>query len=172
MAEPSLHEGGDGCGFIEPALHRNVILRRCEGSEPGDGVRCTHGDKQAGRCEAEGRRLKCGRGHAGEVRVESGGIRDRERNRKAVDERDGGRGAVGKLDGEAQAETRGHQGKLVASNFVEETRAIAENDRDAGHRIPGHVAEAAEAGEVGGDFIPVGMEGDRAGRAESKQALC
>ena len=52
----------------------------------------------------------------------------------AVDEGDGGRVAVGKLDGEAQAEMRAGHAQLVLAHLVEETRAVAKDDGNAGDR--------------------------------------
>ena len=79
--------------------------------------------------------------------------------------------AVGELDGEAQAEVRAGEAQLVLAHLVEEARAVAENDGDAGDRIPDHVAEAAQAGEGNADAVPVRAEGDVVGGADDEQAL-
>ena len=70
-----------------------------------------------------------------------------------------------------QAEVRAGQAQLVLAHFVEEARAIAEDHGHARHRIPDHVAKAAQAGELGADAVPVGVEGDVVGRADGEQAL-
>ncbi len=62
--------------------------------------------------------------------------------RMAVDESDGGRVAVRKLDGEAQAETRAGHAELVLAHFVEDARAVAEDHGNAGAGIPDDVAES------------------------------
>ena len=82
-----------------------------------------------------------------------------ERRGMAVDEGDGGRLAVGKLDGEAQAEVRAGEAQLVLAHLVEEARAVAQDDGDAGDRVPDDVAKAAQAGEGDADLVPVGVEG-------------
>ena len=89
----------------------------------------------------------------------------------AVDEGDGGRLAVRKLDGEAQAEARARHAKLVLAHLVEDARAVAEDDGNAGGGVPDDVAEAAQAGEVDADRVPVGVEGDVIGRADGDEAL-
>ena len=78
----------------------------------------------------------------------------------AVDERDGGRVAVRKLGSEAQTEMGAGDAEHVLAHFVEEARAVAKDHGNAGGWIPDHVAEAAQAGEVGVDRIPVGVEGN------------
>ena len=52
----------------------------------------------------------------------------------AVDECDGGRVAVGKFDGEAQAEVRAGHAQLVLAHLVEDARAVAKDDGNAGGR--------------------------------------
>ena len=76
----------------------------------------------------------------------------------AVDERHGGRLAVGKLDGEPQAEVRAGEAQLVLADLVEEPRAVAQNHRNAGDRVPDHVAKAAQAGEGDADLVPVRVQ--------------
>ena len=89
----------------------------------------------------------------------------------AVDEGDGGRVAVGKFDGEAETEVRASHAQLVLAHLVEDARAVAKNDGNAGGRIPDHVAETAQAGEVDADGVPIGMEGDVAGSSDDEKAL-
>ena len=96
---------------------------------------------------------------------------DGERRGMAVDEGDSGRLAVGKLDGEMQAEVRAGHAQLVLAHLVEEARAVAEDDGNAGDGIPDDVAEAAQAGEVDADAVPVGVEGHVVGRADGDEAL-
>ncbi len=89
----------------------------------------------------------------------------------AVDEGDGGRVAVRKFDGEAQAEVRAGHAQLVLAHLVEDARAVAEDDGNAGGRVPDHVAEAAQAGEVDADRVPIGVEGDVVGSSDGEEAL-
>src|SRR5580658_8057354 len=89
----------------------------------------------------------------------------------AVDEGDGWGDAVGELDRKAQAEESSGEAELVLADFVEEARAVAEDDGDAGDGVPDDVAEAAEAGEVGGDLVPVRVEGYVVRGADGEEAL-
>jgi hypothetical protein len=89
----------------------------------------------------------------------------------AVDEGDGGSAAVGELDGEAEAEMGAGEAELVLADFVEEAGAVAEDDGDAGDGIPDDVAEAAQAGEVDADLVPIGVEGDVVGGSDGEEAL-
>ena len=129
------------------------------------------GDKEAGSFEAEGRAVKAGCGDAGDFSAAAFGLSDGERRGMAIDKGDGGRVAVRKLDGEAQAEARAGHAQLVLAHLVEDARAIAEDDGNAGGRIPDDVAEAAQAGEVDADGVPIGMEGDVAGGSDDEEAL-
>ncbi len=88
-----------------------------------------------------------------------------------VDEGDGGRLAVREFDGEAEGKARADEAELVAADLVEEAGTVAEDDGDGGDGIPDDVAEAAQAGKVGGDFVPVGVEGEGLRRAEGDEAL-
>ena len=101
----------------------------------------------------------------------AGGLGDGERDGVAVDEGDGGGLAVGEFDGEAEAEARAAEAELVRADLVEETRAVAEQDGDAGDGVPDHVAKAAQAGEGEADLVPIGVEGEAVGRADGEQAL-
>ena len=118
------------------------------------------GDKEAGSFKAEGRAVEAGCGDAGDFSAAALGLSDGERRGMAVDEGDGGRVAVRKLDGEAQAEARAGHAQLVLAHLVEDARAVAEDDGNAGGRVPDDVAEAAQAGEVDADRVPIGVEGD------------
>ena len=89
----------------------------------------------------------------------------------AVDEGNGGRLAVGKLVGEAETEMRASHAELVLAHLVEDARAVAEDDGNAGDGIPDDVAEAAQAGEVDADGVPIGVEGGVAGGADGEEAL-
>ena len=134
------------------------------------GVRRADGDEEAGGLKAEGRAVEGGRGDAGDFgpRCRLG---DGERRGMAVDEGDGGRLAVGKLDGEVQAEVRAGHAQLVLAHLVEEARAVAEDDGNAGDGVPDDIAEAAQAGEGDADLVPVGVEGHVVGGSDGEQAL-
>jgi hypothetical protein len=123
------------------------------------------GDEEAGGFEAEGFAAAVGGGDAGGGFRVVGRVGDGERGGMAVDEGDGG-GGRGELDGEAEAEVGAGEAELVLADFVEEAGAVAEDDGDAGDGVPDDVAEAAQAGEVGADAVPVGVEGDVVGGAD------
>ena len=72
----------------------------------------------------------------------------------AVDDGDGGRLAVGKLDGEAQGEARAGKAQLMQAHLVEDASAIAEQSGDGRYGIPDDIAEAAQSGEGGVDRCP------------------
>ena len=74
------------------------------------------------------------------------------------------------LDGKTQGKAHAHKAELVATDFIEEARAVTKDDRDAGDGIPNDVAEAAQAGESRGDFIPIGVKRDSFGRADGDEA--
>ena len=75
----------------------------------------------------------------------------------AVDDGDCGRLAVGEFSGEAEAEAGAVEMEFLAADFVEEARAVAEDDGKAGDGIPDDIAETAQAGEGDADLIPVGV---------------
>ncbi len=89
----------------------------------------------------------------------------------AVYESDCGRMAVRELGGDAQAEMRSSHTQLVLAHLVEDTRAVAKDGGDAGGRVPDHVAETAQSGEVRIDFIPIGMECDVFGGSDGEEPL-
>ena len=89
----------------------------------------------------------------------------------SVDEGDGGRLAVGKLDGEAKAEVGSREAQLVFADLVEEARAVAKDHGHCGDGIPDHVAKAAQARERGVDAVPVGVQGHVLGSADGDEAL-
>jgi len=59
---------------------------------------------------------------------------------------------------------------LCFSHFTEEPRAVAQNDRDAGDRVPDHVAKAAQPGEGNTDLVPLRVQGHAFRRAGGRQA--
>ena len=61
--------------------------------------------------------------------------------------------------------------QLVLTHFVKDARAVAENDGNAGDGVPDDVAEAAQAGEVDVDRVPIGMESNVRRRADDDKAL-
>ena len=76
-----------------------------------------HGDEEAGGDEADGWGVDGGGGDAGDVGVGNRGLADGERRGMAVDEGDGGRLAVGELDGEAEAEVGVRTGGACGGRF-------------------------------------------------------
>ncbi len=124
------------------------------------------GKKDAGRFKPQRGVREVGRGDAKDFGPGGWVFRDGERRRAAVDESDGGRVAVGKLGCEAKAEARTRYAQLVLAHFVEDASAVAENDGNAGRGIPDDVAEAAQAGEVDVNAIPIGVKRDVLGRAK------
>ena len=100
QSQPALQEGRHRGGSLGPALHGHVILGEGPGGQVGAGVWLADGDHQAGRLEAQGCAVHQGRGHAGHLLalIESAGFRGGQRHGVPVDERHGGRLAMGKLD--------------------------------------------------------------------------
>ena len=171
MAEPAVKEGRNGVCFSDPRLHGDVIVGGGEGGEVGAGVGGAFGHEEAGREEAQGRRFKRASCDAGKIGIGSLWIGDGEWDGKTVDERDGGLLSTRIFDGEAETEARVGERELVAADFIEDARAIAEEDGETGGRIPGNVTEAAEAGKGGRDFVPVGVEGNAFRSAEGDEPL-
>ena len=66
---------------------------------------------------------------------------------------------------------RAGHAELVLAHLVEDARAVAEDDGNAGDGIPDDVAETAQAGEVDADRVPVGVEGGVVRRADGEKAL-
>src|SRR5271157_3768201 len=99
-------------------------------------MRGADGHEQAGGLKTEGSAREAGGGYAGNLLglVQSAGFRDGQRDRMAVDEGDGGRLAVRRLDGEAQAEAGPGQSEFMLADFVEQASSVAQNDGDAGDR--------------------------------------
>ena len=89
----------------------------------------------------------------------------------AVDEGDAWRLPVREFGGQTQPEMRAVEVQLLAADFIEEPRAIAQNDGQAGDRVPDHVAEAAQASERDADLIPVRVEGLVIRCSDGHQAL-
>ena len=78
---------------------------------------------------------------------------------------------MGKLVGEAQTEARAGHAELLPAHFIEKLRSVAQENRLAADRVPDHVAEAAQAGEINANLVPVRVQG-RVGRsADSHQTL-
>ena len=152
----------------------DIVFGEGPGGQVGAGVGGADGDKEAGGLEAQGRAAGVGGGHAGDLLVlieEAAGSVTASGDGVAVDEGDGGRLAVGELDGEAQAEARAGQPQLVLADLVEEARAVAQKDGNAGDRVPDHIAKAAQAGEGEADLVPVGVQRQVFGGADGEQAL-
>ncbi len=77
---------------------------------------------------------------------------------------------AGDVNAEANAHGGGGFAELPLADHIEEPGAIAEGDGRGGDGIPQDVAEAADAGKVAGDLIPVIALGDVARGAEMLQA--
>ncbi len=84
---------------------------------------------------------------------------------------DGGGGRLGvELVGDAEGGGGVLVEELLAADLGEEGVALAERDGDGDDGIPDDVAESAQAGEGGGDAIPVGGFGGGGGRADGGEA--
>ena len=92
--------------------------------------------------------VESGRGDSGDLLPELSRVGDGERSGMAVDERDVGAWPWGNSTVRCRRKWRSGQAQLVFADLVEEARAIAEDDGDAGDGIPDHVAEATQASEA------------------------
>jgi len=172
-AEPGFEKRSDGRGGGGPEIDGDVVFRESPGGKVWAGVGGADGDKEARGFETESGEAGVGGGDGSDLLglIEgAGGFGDGEREGAAVDEGDGGGLAVGEFDGEAEAEARTAETELVRADFVEETRAIAEQDGGADDGVPDDVAKAAQAGEGEADLVPIGVEGERVRRAYGLEA--
>ena len=131
-----------------------------------------HGDEEAGGEEADGWRVDGGGGDAGEVGVWRPGTRltvsgaGRPLTRATVGGWPWGNSTVRRR--RKWAWDRASLWRPISSKRREPS---PRNDGDGGDGIPDDIAEAAQAGEGGRDFIPVGMESYIFGGAEGDETL-
>ena len=125
LPEPALQEWCNRGCRIGPGLHRRDVV----GQHPQHGVGGiagrADGDKQAWRFKAQRLATIVGMGHAGNLRVQLTGFRNRKRRQATIDESYGGGTAMRELDGQAQAEVRPGHAQLVFPNLVEQACAVA-----------------------------------------------
>jgi hypothetical protein len=173
LAQPALQEGRNRRGRVVQAATAASFFGSGPDGEVGAGVGRADGDKKAGRFKAEGRAPE-----SAVATPATSWLWSRSPDSVTVSGTEwplmratvGGL-AVGKLDGEAQAEARAGQPQLVLADLVEEARAVAQNDGRAGDRVPDHVAKAAQAGERDADLVPVRVQGHVVRGADGQQAL-
>ena len=156
---------------VNPLLHVDVVVFGGPRVHRGPAVRLAPRQKNARRLKTNRRHIQRRRRHAREARIRSLRVVHAQRHRFPIQHRHRWRLVMGKLRRQPHAKCRLAQRQLLPPNFVEQPRAVAQNHRHAGHRIPRHIAKSAQTGEIRRNLVPVVVQRRRLRRTQGRQPL-